>query len=167
VKHLIEMGHRRIAIATGPLTLKNERRRLKGYKQALQDAGFEIDESFIWAGNLRPVDVQTMGRARLSDPARRPDAIFCTNGPTALGMLRALRDCRLRTPDDIAFATFDELTVDDLFAPSITTVVQPAFDIGYRAAEILLERIHGTAQEKAVTLRLPATLMVRASSARK
>ena len=71
----------------------------------------------------------------------RPDAIFCTNGPTGLGVLRAFRDCGLRTPDDIAFVTFDELTVDDLFYPSITTVVQPAFDIGYRAAEILLDRI--------------------------
>jgi LacI family transcriptional regulator len=78
-----------------------------------------------------------------------------------------MRDCSLRTPEDIGFATFDELTVDDLFSPSITTVVQPAFDIGYRAAEILLERIQGTAQDKPVTLRLPARLMVRASSARK
>ena len=71
--------------------------------------------------------------------ATRPDALFCTNGPTGLGALRAMRDCGLRTPDDIAFVTVDELTVDDLFYPSITTVVQPAFDIGHRAAEILLK----------------------------
>lgn len=164
VRHLIEMGHRRIAIVTGPLALKNERRRLQGYRQALQTAGLPAEEQLIWPGNLRPQDVTAMCRERLTAGAL-PDAIFCTNGPTALAALRALRDCGLRTPEDIAFATFDELTVDDLFTPSITTVVQPAYDIGFRAAEILLDRINGDGRGDTVTLRLPARLEVRASSA--
>src|SRR5262249_55505883 len=164
VRHLIEMGHRRISIVTGPMALKNERRRLQGYRQALQSAGLQLDEDLIWPGNLRPADVTAMCAERLSGPRVRPDAIFCTNGPTALAALRALRDCGLRTPEDIAFATFDELTVDDLFTPSITTVVQPAYEIGYRAAEILLDRINGDDREDAVTVRLPAQLEVRASS---
>jgi len=81
-----------------------------------------------------------------------------------LGALRAFLDCGLRTPEDIAFATFDELTVDDLFTPSITTVVQPAYEIGFKAAEILLQRIEGTEKGEPVTVRLPARLVVRASS---
>src|SRR6185503_6490846 len=92
-------------------------------------------------------------------------AIFCTNGPTGLGALRALRECGLRTPDDIAFATVDELTVHDLFYPSITTVVQPAFDIGARAAEILLDRIDAAGDGVSVNLRLHAILKVGESSA--
>ena len=101
-------------------------------------------------------------RLRGSD---RPDAIFCTNGPTGLGVLRALRACGLSTPEDIGLATFDELTVDDLFLPAITTVVQPAYDIGFRAAQILLDRIEGTASSsEAITVRLPAALKVCASS---
>ena len=100
--------------------------------------------------------------------ARRPDALFCTNGPTALGVLRAFRDCGLNTPKDIGFVTFDELTVDDLFTPSITTVVQPAYEIGFRAAQILLERIeNGNAVGVPFTVRLPATLRIRDSSRRK
>ena len=92
---------------------------------------------------------------------------FCTNGPTALGVLRAFRDCGLQTPRDIAFATFDELTVDDLFSPSITTVVQPAYDIGSRAAQILLDRIEGVVrQTESITVRLPAILKIRDSSRR-
>jgi LacI family transcriptional regulator len=80
-------------------------------------------------------------------------------------VLRALRGCGLETPRDIAFATFDELAVDDLFSPSITTVVQPAYDIGFRAAQILLQRIEGEAPEgESITVRLPATLKVRESS---
>jgi LacI family transcriptional regulator len=68
-------------------------------------------------------------------------------------------------PRDIAFATFDELTVDDLFSPSITTVVQPAYDIGFEAARILLDRIEGKAEAGApITVRLPATLKIRDSS---
>jgi LacI family transcriptional regulator len=101
----------------------------------------------------------------LDDPVFRPDAIFCTNGPTALGALRAFRDCGLSTPEDIAFVTFDEPTVEDVFTPSITTVVQPAYDIGFRAAEILLRRIEeGAAPDGPITVRLPATLKIRESS---
>jgi DNA-binding LacI/PurR family transcriptional regulator len=165
VEHLIAMGSRRIAIVTGPITLKNERRRLQGYRQALQDAGIEIDDELIWQGNLRTDDVNEICRERLASKKRRPDAVFATNGPTALGVLRAFRDCGIETPRDIAFAAFDELVVDDLFSPSITTIVQPAYDIGFRAAEILLERIEGEGtQAPPATVRLPATLKVRASS---
>ncbi len=167
VKHLIETGSRRIAIVTGPLSLKNERRRLVGYKKALELAGISREDNLVWQGNLRSEDVAAMCRERLGSGLPRPDAIFCTNGPTALGALRALRDCGLSTPADIAFVTFDELAVEDLFTPAITTVVQPAYDIGYRASEILLDRLEGrlTTAEKTM-VRLPATLKVRQSSVR-
>jgi DNA-binding LacI/PurR family transcriptional regulator len=165
VDHLISVGHRRIATVTGPLSLKNERQRLLGYEQALRRAGLAVENELIWSGNLRSEDVEAICRERLADPVHRPDAIFATNGPTGLGVLRALRGCELRTPEDIAFATFDELTVDDLFLPAITTVVQPAYDIGFRAAEILLQRIEeGFAGNEAITIRLPASLKIRDSS---
>jgi DNA-binding LacI/PurR family transcriptional regulator len=167
VSHLIAMGARRIAIATGAIALKNERRRLQGYRLALSAAGIAVDDSLIWHGNFRPEDVSTICRERLRDLATRPEAVFCTNGPTALGVLRALAATGLQTPRDIAFATFDELTVDELFKPSITTVVQPAYDIGSRAAQILLDRIEGVAtQTESITVRLPATLKIRDSSRR-
>jgi DNA-binding LacI/PurR family transcriptional regulator len=165
VGHLIEQGHRRIAVVMGPSSLKNERQRLQGYRQALQRAGIAAEEELIWQCNLRPEDVAALCMERLSVPAARPDAVFSTNGPTGLGVLRALRACKLTTPDDIGFVTFDELTVDDLFLPAITTVVQPAYDIGFRAAQILLDRIEGTAASgEAITVRLPAALKVCASS---
>jgi DNA-binding LacI/PurR family transcriptional regulator len=164
VDHLIAMGHRRIAIVTGPQTLKNERQRLAGYKQSLQRAGLAADRELIWAGNNLSEDVGAMCRERLKDVGRRPEAIFATNGPTGLGVLRAFRDCGLSTPEDIAFVTFDELAVDDLFKPSITTVLQPAYDIGFRATQILLQRIEEDGGEESVTVRLPARLLVRASS---
>jgi len=165
VDHLLRSGYSRIAIATGPQTLRNEQRRLQGYQQALTEAGVPLDDALIWEGNIRPEDVAAICSPYLSDPARRPDAIFSTNGPTALGVLRAFRECGLNTPKDIGFVTFDELTVDDLFTPSITTVVQPAYEIGFRAAQILLERIeNGNSEGEPFTVRLPATLRIRESS---
>jgi len=165
VSHLIEMGARRIALVTGPSALKNERRRLQGYKQALQKAGIPVDESLIWRGSLRSGDVADVCRQAFAGLTVQPQAIFCTNGPTALGVLRLLRDRGMAIPRDIAFATFDELTVDDLFSPSITTVVQPAYEIGFKAAQILLDRIDGKVEsDDPVTVRLPAILKIRQSS---
>ncbi len=165
VEHLISAGYRRIGIATGPHTLRNEQRRLMGYRKALIKAGLTPDDDLVWEGNFRPEDVAALCLPGLRDPKRRPDAILSTNGPTGLGVLRAFRECGLRTPGDIAFVTFDELTMGDLFTPSITTVVQPAYDIGFRAAQILLERIENPgAESESFTVRLPATLRVRDSS---
>jgi DNA-binding LacI/PurR family transcriptional regulator len=165
VQHLVDMGCQRVAIVTGPLSLKNERRRLLGCRQALTRAGLGLDPDMIWEGNLRLENVAALCSARLQDAARRPDAILSTNGPSGLGVLRAFRECGLRTPDDIAFVTFDELTVPGLFSPAITTVEQPAYDIGFRAAEILLERIENkTERSGSITLRLPAALRIRESS---
>jgi DNA-binding LacI/PurR family transcriptional regulator len=165
VNHLVSMGCRRIAIVTGPLTLKNERRRLAGYKRALERAGIGVDEALICHSNLRPDQVAEMCSERMRQLKPAPDAIFATNGQSGLGVLRALRAAGLKTPDDIAFVTFDELTVDELFTPAITTVVQPAIEIGYRAAEILLLRIEKPVEKsRQIHIRLPAILKIRDST---
>ena len=153
-EHLLARGYRRIAIRTGPLSLGNERRRLAGYEQALRGAGIAPDPELIWQAASR-FDVK---------PETRPDAVLCTNGPAALATLRAMHDCGLSTPGNLGFVTFDELTVDDLFSPAITTIVQPAYAIGFEAAGILLGRIEQTGPAEPVTVRLPASLKIRESS---
>ena len=165
VEHLMQMGHRRIAIVTGPLSLKNERQRLLGCKLALERADLPFEQERVWQGNLRPEGVAEICRARLGSRVSWPDAIFATNGPTGLGVLRAFRDLGLRTPEDIAFVTFDELTVDELFTPAVTTVVQPAYDIGFRVRKSCCSRL-STAPLRGprTTVRLPATLKIRDSS---
>lgn len=169
VAHLISRGYGKIVLVCGPRSLKNERRRILGYKNAMRRAGIEAEECWIWESTIRPDDVAALCSARLKDRRSWPDAIFSTNGPTGLGVLRAFHECGVKTPGDIGFATFDELTIDDLFKPAVTTVVQPAYDIGYRAAEVLLQRIEEKAAGKTpgdelITIRLPATLKVRESS---
>jgi LacI family transcriptional regulator len=163
--HLLAMGYRRIAIVTGPLTLQNERQRVLGYKQSLKAAGIQPGNSLVWQENLRIDDLAAMCLKRLNDAASRPDAILCTNGPTAIGVLRGIHRSGFEIPGDIGFVTFDELTVDDIFRPAITTILQPAYGIGWRAAEILLDRIaNGRADANVLNVRLPATLKIRESS---
>jgi LacI family transcriptional regulator len=168
VGHLISRGHRRIAIVTGPLTLKNEQARLRGCKAALKRAGVTPDKSLVWEAKLDQQEVVRICKQHLLTARQRPSALFSTNGVTGLGALRGMAACGLRTPEDIAFATFDELTAEDIFRPSITSVVQPAQEIGCRAAEILIKRIQEKegAPVSKIEIRLPATLKVRESSSR-
>ena len=96
--HLLAAGYRRIAIITGPHSLKNERRRVRGYRNTLAAAGLRSEEELIWEGDLRPERVAASCSEKLRSSNRLPDALFCTNGPTALGVLRALRASGLDTP---------------------------------------------------------------------
>ena len=165
VSHLLEMGHREIAIISGPLSLKNEQERLRGYRQALQKRGVPVRESLIWTASFAPKEIAVICQKGLLKPTGRPSAIFATNGVTGLAALRSIYAGGLSTPEHFSFVTFDELTSEELFRPGITSIVQPAFDIGYRAVEVLLRRIgkggDGSAVER---VRLPATLVVRESS---
>ena len=165
VSHLISRGHREIAVITGPLTLKNEQERLRGYREALQKSGLPVRDSLIWPASFDRNEVSKICQKGLFNPTDRPSALFATNGVTGLEALRSIYSVGLKTPQDIAFASFDELTTDDFFRPSITCVVQPAFDIGYRAVEVLLNRIEkGKIEGRPDKIRLPAKLIVRESS---
>jgi DNA-binding LacI/PurR family transcriptional regulator len=166
VAHLIELGHRDIAIMTGPLVLRNERERLKGYKTALDEAGIILKDRRIWESTLTNEEVMRVSIERLSRAADRPTALFCTNGVTGMGALRGMAACGLSTPGDLSFVTFDELTPDDLFRPTITSIVQPALEIGHKAAEILVGRLQQSEgfDGKAIAARFQASLKVGESS---
>jgi len=165
VSHLLANGHRDIAILTGPLTLKNERERLHGYREALRKARVPLRDSLVWGGTFDRGEIARICHRNLLKPAGRPSALFTTNGVTGLEALRSIYTAGLETPRDIALVTFDELTADDFFQPSITSVLQPAFEIGYRSVELLLARIRGVQGAcPPQKVRLPATLIVRASS---
>jgi len=151
VKHLLSMGHRRIAIITGPLTLKNEQERLRGYRRALKSAGEPLLPSLIWSASFEMKDIHA-------------SALFATNGVTGLCALESLYSLGFTTPENIAFVTFDELIAEGFFQPRITAVVQPTYEIGHRAVEVLFEKIEQGRGATQLKVRLPATLVVRDSS---
>lgn len=164
VAHLIGRGHSKIAIITGPLYLQNEQERLRGYRTALQKAKIPIQNSLIWNGGFDEQEITSLCQMGLLRPDR-PTAIFATNGVTGLAALRSIYAMGLSTPDDLAYLTFDELTGEDLFRPGISAIVQPAFEIGSRAVEVMLRRIQsGDGEMPLERVRLPAHLRVREST---
>ncbi len=163
VRHLIQVGHRRIAIITGHLKTQTARERLQGYEEALHDADIPITPDLILEGDFR----EESGFARGTELLRRKQgvtAVFVCNGVMALGVLRALEAEGLRCPEDLALATFDDLSVDRTFHPHLTAVVQPGYEMGARAATFLMDRIEGRMTGPPYTVRIVPTLVTRESS---
>jgi len=169
VRHLISMGHRRIAIITGPPTLRNEQDRITGYRRALREVGIPLLPSLEWNASFEMEDVHAACQRGLLRSKPRPTALFATNGVTGMCALKSLYSLGFTTPGSIAFVTFDELLDEDLFQPRITSIVQPTYEIGHRAVEVLFDRISDRTNQNGSGanvshVRLPATLIVRDSS---
>jgi len=165
VTHLVERGHRGIAIITGPLTLRNEQERLRGYEKALRKANLRIRRNLIWSAGFEQKQIDAACQKGMLRSAARPSALFATNGVTGLGALRSLYAMGFSTPADLAFATIDDVMTDHLFKPAITSVIQPAHEIGYRGIEALFDRIANPKKNSSHSItRLPAKLVVQESS---
>ena len=167
VRHLIAQGHRDIAILTGPLTLRNARDRLKGYKAALREAGIPISEDLIATGDFREDTGSRLCQEMFAAKKHRPSAIFASNNLLTLGALEALSQLGLRCPEDVAFVTFDGSIFPDVFRPTITTVVQAAYQIGVRGAELLMQRLGNELSPDPVRIKLPTELRIKESTLRR
>ena len=162
-RHLIELGHRRIAILSGPETTSTSTQRVAGYQRALEDAHLNVDPALISYGRF----YQDSGHERtvhllaLSPP---PTAIFAANNFIAIGVMKALYGSGLRIPQDISVVGFDDLPPGLLVQPFLTVAAQPAYEMGYRGTKLLLERIGGKGPSSAQTIVLPTQLVIRQSS---
>src|SRR5450759_1419622 len=167
-QHLIGLGHRRIAVLTGRRSVSTSIDRVAGYCRAMLDAGLELDDDLVRYGEYNygeynQVDGNRMAQEVLAaDP--RPTAIFAANNFIAFGAMRSLRDAGLRVPEDVSIVAFDDLPVAWLSDPFMTVVDQPAYEIGRRAAELLLSRLDGTISGPGREVILPSELIVRRSS---
>lgn len=142
--HLIDYGHRKIGMITGPPHLANSRERLRGFQLALKEARISVPATYIQAGNLdRASGLEAA--LRLLRLSSRPTAIFAANDLMAMGALLAVRELGLHCPDDVSIVGFDNLDVVELLMPPLTTVQQPTYKLGAAAAELLLQRISGLA----------------------
>jgi len=163
VSHLIELGHRRIGIITGPPELPNARMRLEGYNRALSECGLPQEESLVRPGKFDEASgyAATVELLKLVKP---PTAIFVSNALMTLGCLRALKDSGVECPKDISLVSFDDLEWFSLTNPTITAVDQPAYELGATAAEVLLKRITGRLSGPPLRKILPTRLVPRESS---
>jgi LacI family transcriptional regulator, xylobiose transport system transcriptional regulator len=159
--HLIELGHRRIAIITGPPALLCSRARLDGYRGALERAGIALDEQLVRPGDFRVKAGYEQGKALFALPDR-PSAIFAGNDLAALGVLRAAREMGLHVPEDVSVVGFDDIPLAAWSTPSLTTVRQPLSEMAAVAVRTLLE----SAESGPLTRRveLATDLVVREST---
>jgi LacI family transcriptional regulator len=167
IRHLLSLGHRRIAIITGCLNLQTGWERLEGYKKALKEAAIPEERELIREGNFRAESGYQLARELLS-AGNRPSALFVSNAPMTFGALKALRELGLQVPMDISVAMFDEVAYPELFEPQLTCVSQPPYRMGYRAAELLISRLESKKRRgPRVELRLPAELKIKGSTSQK
>jgi LacI family repressor for deo operon, udp, cdd, tsx, nupC, and nupG len=140
--HLIELGHSNIAIVTGDIHSTSSQRRLKGFRSTMEKAGIACDERLIVYGDYSLKCGETATRNLLMQKVR-PTAIFCFSDEIALGCMYSLREQGFHVPDDVSVIGFDDIPFARYFAPPLTTVAQPAEEIGITCATLLLDLIDG------------------------
>jgi LacI family transcriptional regulator len=162
VDHLLALGHRCVGMITNaPLVYAASQQRLEGYRRGLRKAGIAYREELVREGNFD--EESGYGAIRdllaMNDP---PTAAFVASDMVAMGALRALHDCGVRVPEDMAIVGFDDITAARFITPGLTTFHVPTFGLGWSAAELLIRIIQGDRPHR-TDVRLGTELMVRES----
>lgn len=164
-RHLISMGHTRIAALSGPHALQTARDRIKGYELAHKEAGLPLNKNLVREGDFRFESGYRLAKALLLDHPR-PTALFAANGTMGMGAYQAIQELGLACPDDIALAVFDDVPGGNVFRPHLTVVSQPAYQQGFDATSLLIQRVSGgLSEEKPIVIQLDTELTTRESTA--
>ncbi|WP_151526495.1 LacI family DNA-binding transcriptional regulator [Serinicoccus kebangsaanensis] len=165
-EHLVDKGHRRLAMISGSEALYSTRERILGMQDVAQEHGLTIRPDFLISGRGSE-EHGSEGVARLLDDPEPPTAIVLANGNTAavVGALAELRRRKVRIGEDIAVATYYDDPVVALWSPSLTSVWRHVPDMARRAADMMLHRLED-GRRMAHTVVLPTRLMVRESTSK-
>ena len=162
-EHLVELGHRRIAVIGGPEEYLCSRARIDGYRAALERAGIGWDPELVRHGTFRHQGGYDQARALLELPDP-PTAIFAGSDEQAFGVMEAARQSGLSVPADLSVVGFDDLPMARWSSPPLTTVRQPLADMGRMAGRMLHDLING-GQLGSQRMELATHLVPRASTA--
>ncbi len=164
VNYLIKKGYKKIAHLAGPKALEICKRRLAGYNNALNKAHITIDKDLICYGGLHETD----GYNSMDSLIKKkiiPDAVFAVNDPVAIGAFQRIKEAGLKIPGDIGIVGFSNNKITTLVDPTLTTIDQPSFEMGKKAAEILIELIENEKKSaKPKTVTLETKLIIRGST---
>jgi LacI family transcriptional regulator len=161
-RHLIELGHRRIGVITGPPEWRSRDDRVGGHLAALAEAGVLGDPEMMRDGEPATRTGVWAG-GELLDLRPRPSAIVCFNDKVAVGVMEAAGARGLRIPADLSVAGFDDIDVSRATTPRLTTVRQPLQEMGRTAVTMLMRQLDGQSHE-ALSMELETRLMVREST---
>jgi LacI family xylobiose transport system transcriptional regulator len=162
-RHLLELGHRRIALIGGSAQSLVARARLDACRAAMDAASVPLDEQLVRTGRLYFDDGLEFGRELLA-MAGRPTAVICGNDLQALGVYEAARQAGLRIPEELSVVGFDDLDCTRWCGPAMTTVRQPFEEMGAAAARLILTLAAGEVPDQ-TRIELPTALVVRGSTA--
>ncbi|GAB6108694.1 LacI family DNA-binding transcriptional regulator [Fusibacter bizertensis] len=140
VSYMIERGYKKILHLAGPLSSKPSVDRHKGYLKALEDHNIPYDDTLFYEGNYTAEWGYTGAKEALEHTIAF-DSIFCGNDMIAIGAIKALKEFGLNVPDDIGVVGFDDIYMATVVTPNLTTICQPNYKMGYKAAEMLIELI--------------------------
>jgi LacI family transcriptional regulator len=164
VEHLIELGHRRIAMITEGLEVSTARDRLRGYLDALAASGIARDDELIAKSSAIDPEMARDSTRRLLDLSEPPTAIFAVNNIAVVGVVEAARERNLDIPGELALVCFDDIEHVSRIYPFLTVMAQPAETYGTIATQLLLDRLAGRVSQRRRTVVLPADFIIRLSS---
>jgi DNA-binding LacI/PurR family transcriptional regulator len=162
VSYLVSRGYKKIAHLAGPKDLGVCKNRLKGYYDALKQAKITSPDGFVKYGGMHEQDGYCSMNAILKGNIL-PDAIFAVNDPVALGAYQRIKEAKMKIPEEIAIMGFSNNKINGLVDPQITTIDQPSFEMGRKAAELLIQTIEEKLLEPKILI-LDASLIARAST---
>jgi len=161
IKYIVSLKHKNIAYLTGPLNRSCNQERLEAFKETLRKMDMPVIEEFILESNFEYEGGYNLTWQLLKHPTP-PTAIFTGNDVMAFGAINCIIDQNLRVPDDISVIGFDNIPQSEYFIPSLTTINQPAKELGMIAAKCILDRIQDNKCPQ--FYKLPTTLVIRRST---
>ncbi len=162
-RHLVGLGHRRIAYVFGPREQRAAHDRFAGYRDALADLGIAYDKALTRNGDDH-FDAGLAAAHSLLQTTPRPTAIFCNNDEMASGVCFAAHEAGLQIPGDVSVAGFDDIPLARQIWPALTTVYQPIYEIALTATQLLIDLL-GHATLPFGQREIPTFLVIRASTA--
>jgi LacI family transcriptional regulator len=163
VRLLLGLGHRCIAMLTGPKNVSTSADRVAGYRRALSEAGLAKRQQMVFFGDFRQASGYQMAQQALAAQPR-PTALVAANNFITIGALKALQDAGLRVPEDMALVGFDDLPLAMVAFPFFTVATQPSYEMGQTGTRLLLERLENPAARPYKEIILPTEVIVRQSS---
>ncbi|HEY6797556.1 MAG TPA: LacI family DNA-binding transcriptional regulator [Kineosporiaceae bacterium] len=162
-RHLLDLGHRRVGIVSGPTALLSSRARLAGYRSAHDEAGLPVDPELVRYGTFHAEAGYRQGLELLDRPDR-PTALFAGSDMQALGLLRAARELGLEVPRDLSVVGYDDVPLAAWTGPALTTIRQPLREMAGAATRMLLDLSRGVEPESR-RIELATEIVIRESSA--
>lgn len=169
VKHLVSQGHKKIALATTPITKWTRKEVFKGYKEALGNSGIAYSEDLLYVSS-RELDTNdndyelASGRAlakQFVENGHGATAVLCINDMVAFGFIQALHQHGIRVPDDVSVVGFDDIPFAETFIPPLTTIRYPSDETGRLAAMMLFSGLESGGESLTLGMNLAPRLIIR------